>query len=398
MNAKIVNAEFSLFDSFLLQKVNGSVLLAKDHLVGQNFSLSINGMPFVADFAFFNKGQPHLLLQLFSQEKTAVFPAFVLNLSGDWINNELNVDAKSRLHFGSKGTKSVLDIGFKNLRLGFEDNLFFDAQALDAGLTVTSVDARKEEKIFDRKVTLEHPYSVLRREEDGFVLDNIEATCYDGALEGQTRFIYKNDHLDVKGEAHLKDVDLKKFFQESRVNEYTLSGKLTGDFRFDTTLVDMIKGQIFINDGLIEQNPLLNTVSNFLGVASLKKINFDDLTMFFSGGRGDYASQVKLQSPQVTALLDGRVSGYDKMDGFLTISLSTQLLNESKQFKKILTYIKHDEPSVIFPFKIFSYINSPRVLWLKNEFKVKLQNLIPESNKRFLQRQVNGMVEKIDGE
>jgi hypothetical protein len=120
--------------------------------------------------------------------------------------------------------------------------------------------------------------------------------------------------------------------------------------------------------------------------------------MFYSGGRGEYTSQVKLQSPDVNFFLTGKITSYDKMDGVLSVSLATQLLNESKQFKKILAYIKHEEPYVIFPFKISSYIHSPRVLWLKNEFKEKLQNLLPERNKRFLQRQVNSVVEKIEGE
>ena len=131
---------------------------------------------------------------------------------------------------------------------------------------------------------------------------------------------------------------------------------------------------------------------------SLKKIAFDDLSMFFSGGRGEYAAQVKLQSPDVIGVLDGKVTNYEKLDGYLSTSLSTKLLDESKQFRKILIYIKHDEPSVIFAFKISSYLNSPRVLWLKNEFKEKLQNLLPERNKRSLQRQVNSMVENMKTE
>jgi len=52
----------------------------------------------------------------------------------------------------------------------------------------------------------------------------------------------------------------------------------------------------------------------------------------------------------------------------------------------------------VFPFKISSYLNSPRILWLRNEFKEKLQNLLPESNKRVLQGQINTMVEKIQEE
>jgi hypothetical protein len=92
------------------------------------------------------------------------------------------------------------------------------------------------------------------------------------------------------------------------------------------------------------------------------------------------------------------VESYDKMDGYLSVSIATQLLNESKYFKKLLIYLKHDQPSVVFPFKISSYLNSPRILWLRNEFKEKLQHLLPESNKRVLQGQINTMVEKIQDE
>jgi hypothetical protein len=399
LSLKISNGRFAFFDSLFLNKVNGNAVITQDHLIGQNFSLNINGIPFVADFAATQQDYPHLLLHLFSVYKVGDLSAMVLNFSSDWVEGELAGDVRMRIRYTSKDTSNTMDFHLSDFHLGYEDDLFINARNLDAKLAVEPIASKEPSgKIFSRDLALQHLFCVVRRQEDGFVLEHMKATIYGGTLEGAIEFVPEANQLDIKGEAHLREVDLSDFFTESKDNAYSVSGKLDADLRFDNSLADMFKGQLFVVDGTIAQHPLLNAVSDFLGVPSLKKVTFKDLSMFYSGGRGEYTSQVKLQSPDVNFFLTGKITSYDKMDGVLSVSLATQLLNESKQFKKILAYIKHEEPYVIFPFKISSYIHSPRVLWLKNEFKEKLQNLLPERNKRFLQRQVNSVVEKIEGE
>lgn len=399
VDLKVTNARITFFDSFVLDKVNGTAVVAEDHFVGRDFSLIANGMPFRADFAIYKKETPQVILRFRSMEKADALSAFVLSLSGQWIDGELEGDMNSRLKYISRDTTNTLDFDLKSFRLGCEDDLFLTAGTFEARLAVERINQIKESvKIFDKTLTLGHLFSIIRRQKDGFALDNLRSSCYEGTLEGRVDFIPVRNHLGIRGEAHLRDVDLNQFFEYAVEGQRVLSGTLAGDLRFDIDAVDMFKGQVFISDGLLQEHPLLNAVANFLGVTSLKKLKFDDLSMFFVGGRGDYSSQVKLQAMQVQGFLDEKITSYDTMDGYLTISLTTKLLSESKQFKKILSYIKHDEPFVVFPFKISSYVNSPRVLWLKNEFKEKLQNLLPERNKRFLQRQVNSMVEKIEEE
>ena len=398
LSVKISNASFGFFDSLFLTKVNGSALFVRDRLIGRHLSLFINGIPFVADFAVYQESYPHILLQLSSLSKDVKASAFHLNLSADWVENELVGSARTKIRYLLKDTANTFNFSLKNFRLGYDDYPFIVAENLDTEFLVESLGTHADTKVFERDVSLEQLFCVIRRQKDEFVLDNLKSVCYAGTLEGKIHFLTLNEQLAIKGEAHVRDVDLNEFFQGSKGGSYVLLGRLDGDLRFDSRLTDMFKGQLFITNGLVEQNPLLNAVADFLGVVSLKKIAFDELSMFFSGGRGEYTSEAKLKSSQVSALLDTKISSYDKMDGYLTVSIATELLNESKQFKKILTYIRHGEPSVVFPFKIFSYIHSPRVLWLKNEFKEKLQNLLPERNKRFLQRQVTGMIEKMKTE
>ncbi|PIY82290.1 MAG: hypothetical protein COX96_03025 [Candidatus Omnitrophica bacterium CG_4_10_14_0_2_um_filter_44_9] len=408
LSLKVSNANFTFFDSLSIDSVSGSAVASRDHIVGQDFNLTVNGMPFSSDFAIYQADNPHVKLELSSASpkgaalpliKGAVMPpAFVLDLSADWVDSGLSGDIRSKLRYSSKDAVNTLDVELKKFRLGYYENLFFNAGDIIVNLNVQSSEVNDKTKASNNGLSFEHVFSTIRRQKDGFILDGLKGICYGGTLEGQINFTPVDGRIAVNGEAHLRDVDLDEFFRRSPEVQRVLSGKLAGDLRFDTSKSDIFKGQAFVEHGVVEQNPLLNAVSDFLGVPSLKKIAFDDLSMFFSGGRGEYAAQVKLQSPDVIGVLDGKVTNYEKLDGYLSTSLSTKLLDESKQFRKILIYIKHDEPSVIFAFKISSYLNSPRVLWLKNEFKEKLQNLLPERNKRSLQRQVNSMVENMKTE
>ncbi len=391
--------DFMLFNSLSVTKVKGDALMTPERFFGQNFSLDLNGMPLLADFAIYPQDNLHLLLRLTSLYKESDQPAFDWFMSGDWRKEGyLAGEARGAFRYSAQQALNTLSLRLWDFRLGYDEDVFLYARLLNLGLVTESGSGKDRREVFDRKVALEHLFGIVQATEDGLVFDHIKCVCYDGTLEGKVNLSSEEDVLGVKGEVHLRDVSLRKYALTSPSNTSLSQGKLDGDLRFDNNLSDQLKGQIFIVNGEIEKNPILDSVANFLNVTSLKKVSFGDLSAFFNGGRGNYSVQVKLTSSLVNGSLEGKVADYDKMDGYLSVSLATQLLNESSNFKKILTYIKHDQPSVAFSFKISSYVNSPRILWLKNEFKDKLQNLLPERNKRYLQAQLNGMVEKMEVE
>jgi hypothetical protein len=395
LSLRLNQGEFTFFNALLLSKVNGVALMTPEHLTGQDFSLSINDMPLKASFEMYSRQYPHLTLRLSSYMKAAKEPAVEASLSADWLHGSLAGDAEGFFKYQSQQAFNTLSFRLHDFRLGFDENLFLNAKALDGGFVTQSVATKDSRKVFGRDLTLQNLFGVFRTGEEGFFIDRIKAACYDGVLEGKIQVIPEKDMLAAQGEVHLKDVNLRRLAQDSSEPVDLTQGRLDGDLRFDSRLQDQLKGQIFIVNGEIENNPILDGVADFLGVASLKKISFGDLSSFFNGGRGNYSVRVTLTSSLVNGSLEGKVTSYEKMDGYLSVSIATQLLNESKYFKKLLIYLKHDEPSVVFPFKISSYMNSPRILWLRNEFKEKLQHLLPESNKRVLQGQINTMVEKI---
>ncbi len=397
---KINNAELEIFGGLSVRKVNGSIVYEKNKLVSSGIDLFLNQLPFRVDFSVDTASRrPHVLLNLNSVAEGRIPPDFVVHVDADWTEaRRLKGEASGSWRYMSKDLTHCTAFSFKGLEAAIERDLSLSCDDLQISFDVTSGKDGSVKDVFHRTFILENISVAGRKEKGGFALEPFKAACYGGVLEGRF-FVYSAPGtFGANAEGHVRGVDLEAFARETPQETSLILGRLDGDLKFDTELKDMVKGQLFVTNGVIEQNSLMNAVADFLGVPSLKKIAFKDLSVFFSGGRGDYSSKVSLGSDDVSAFLEGNITTYDTMDGYLSVVISTRLLNESKQFKRILAYIKHDQPSVSFPFKISSYIESPRILWLKNEFQEKLSNLLPERNKRYLQKQVSSMVERIKAE
>ncbi len=395
---KIDNAAQEVLDGLSLRKVNGTVVYEKDRISSSRIDFFLNQVPFQADFLVdISKARPHIFLDLNSVPQGKDPSDLVVKLDADWTQDRrLRGEAGGSWRYVSQDLTHHIAFVVKGLEAGVDRDLSFSSDDVRLSFDVTSGKDNNAKDVFHRTFILKDVSATGRKQKEGFALEPLKAACYGGTLEG--RFFFYSTTAGAFGanaEGHVRGMDLQTFVEQTPEQTSLILGRLDGDLKFDTELKDMLKGQFFVTNGVIEQNSLMNAVADFLGVPSLKKIAFKDLSVFFSGGRGDYSSKVSLASDDVSALLEGDITSYDTMDGYLSVVISTRLLNESKQFKKILAYIKHDQPSVSFPFKISSYIESPRILWLKNEFKEKLSNLLPERNKRYLQKQVSSMVEGI---
>ncbi len=396
LSVGLKNGAFTFFDSFCFSKMNGKAVFSRNQFSGEGLCLELNGIPFSADLTLSAPLHPHVALSLQSLSRVAGAPQFTWRMDADWKGDHLRGLAGGSVRFARRATIQQFVFDFKDFRLGYDEDLYLYSRYLDIGLTASAAAdaAATPENSFQREVQLEYLFGVLRKLPGALGLKHVKASCYGGNLEGEAYLISSPEELCVKGELHVRDVNIRKYVATSAPKSTLTQGQLEGDLRFDNRLTDQIKGQVFVVNGEIEHNPILNAVADFLGIMSLKRLPFGDLSIFFNGGRGDYSVEVKLASSLVNAQLESKVQSYETMDGYLSASLSSQLLNESRTFKKLLTYLKHDEPFVAFPFKISSYISSPRILWLKNEFKGKIQNLLPERNKRYLQGQVSTIIER----
>jgi len=395
---EILNVDVGLFDSVSISKINGNFTYSGEEATSSAITFQVNQRPFEASLKVGRSGEgdPSITSEIKSVPVAGQDVVFGLNISAVWSKaGRLKGNIDGDWQYSTKALFHHLVMNFQGFEAGIDEDLFITTRDAGLVLEVFSLEDRdKPKEVFRRSFSLDNLFAVVRRQENGFSLEPLKAGCCEGAVEGWLSVISAEGVLTTKAEAHMRGVNLRSFAERSPGETSLILGRLDGDLKLDTTEPkDPLKGQIFVENGRIEQNSLLNAVSDFLGVPSLRRIGFDRLSIFFNGGHAEYFSKVDLQAKEVSAQLEGRIFNYETMDGYLSAVISTRLLNESRQFKKILRYIKHDEPSVVFPFKISSYLESPRVLWLKNVFKDKLLNLLPERNKRFLQKQVNVMIE-----
>lgn len=398
----LMNADIEIFDNINISKLNANFTYAENKVHSSDIVFSLNKSPLEGNFSFSVKdgGIPRAVFDVRSSAGPAAkdtafsFKGEIDFMKGRRVKGGIGGDFSYLTKDGLLNHFAVESRGFE---VGVDEDVFLSSAETRLFFEVLSKKEKEARKsLFRRTFFLDNALAVIRKQKEGFSIEPIKAGCYRGSLEGWLRALPDEGDFSIKAEAHLRGMDLGLFAERSPGESSLIFGKLDGDLKLDTDEPkDMLRGQLFVQKGHIEQNSLLNAVSDFLGVASLKSLNFDDLSVFFNGGRGDYSSKVVLGSSKLWGLLEGRIFGYETMDGYLSIEISTALLNESKQFKRLLKYIGHEDTSVVFPFKISSYLESPRVLWLKNEFKDKLQNRLPERNKRFLQKQVNAMIEEM---
>lgn len=396
---QIRNAEMDIFENISVSHINGSFIYANQEATSSVIRFRLNQRPYEGRLKIrpSDEGIARIVSDVKSVPSLDQDTSISLNIDADWTKSH---HFKGRLdgewRYASKDLFHHLAVNFDGFEAGMDEDLFINARETRLAFDVSSIDHQKKLKeVFRRTFFLDHLLTIVRRQPQGFSLEPLKAGCYGGDLEGWL-FVAstRGKPLSVKAEAHVRDVDLSALAERAPGESSLILGKLDGDMKLDTThLKDALQGQFFVDNGLIEQNSLLNSVADFLGVYSLRRIGFDHLSVFFNGGRAEYSTKAELQSEELNGLLEAKIFNYETIDGYLSAVISTRLLNESRQFKRILTYIKHDQPSVVFPFKISSYLQSPRILWLKNEFKEKLQNLLPERNKRYLQKQINSVVE-----
>jgi len=393
LSVTLKNGDVTFFDSLYFSKMQGTMVFARNQFLGEGLSLELNGVPLTADLRLFAQLHPRVYLSLRSLSQVAGMSQFIWQMEADWKGDHLRGAAGGAVRNLARDTVQEFAFDLRDFRLGYDEDLYLYSRYFDVDLKTMLRDGASVD-VFERGVEFEYFFGVLRKLPDGFGFKHVKASCYGGNLEGEVFFTPVKKQLYARGELHVREVNIRKYTEVSSPQSTLTRGQLGGDLRFDNREEEQVKGQIFVANGEIERNPILNAVADYLGILSLKRLPFGDLSIYFKGGRGDYNVDVELTSSLVNAQLESKVIHHDTMDGYLSASLSSELLNESRSFSRLLKYLKHDEPYVVFPFKISSYISSPRILWLKNEFKEKIQNKLPERNKRYLQGQINKFVEQ----
>ncbi|MFC1753374.1 hypothetical protein ACFL96_08280 [Thermoproteota archaeon] len=228
----------------------------------------------------------------------------------------------------------------------------------------------------------------------GIALHDFTADIYGGKLRGSAIFDRSGSGISHDIKIDCKDLVVGDFVRDFLSLDYSLAGILSGSIHFSSEKEESVSGEAKIVKGKIENNEILKSIADFFSVPSLENIDFSSLNFSFNKIGDIYSAQVTLDSDNIWLDLNNQFAVGHAMDGYLTIKIATELMNESSKFKRLFKYIGYNEPMVYFPFKFEGYAHSPRIEWLQNEFREKLGGFLPEGSKKVLQRELNRVIDE----
>ncbi|MFC1645914.1 DUF3971 domain-containing protein [Candidatus Omnitrophota bacterium] len=386
---KISDSNLKILDFLKIDKINSNLIWDNKGFRSKKISGSIDNAPISLSLDIGREDEKKIINLELSSQNLDLLDDIRIKFQGGFLKNILGCDIEIEIEHTYNKKSLTRYFNFDNLYLSLDDFEFnCDSADIQFGEVGQSQAEKKLKKLLLKK--LSGNITIVR---DSLELYNFEAGAFGGFLKADASFSRKENALQYNARVILDKLDAAEMVGEFLSGEFQLSGLLSGSINLNSKLRENISGDIQILNGDIANNAVLVAISDFFGIPSLKKVAFSNLKVIFYKVWNQYTSKISLFSPDVAIYVDNKSFEDDSLDGYLLVKLATVLTDESPKFRRLFKYIGYKEPMVYFPFQLKGYAGKPRIEWLENEFKEKLQDFLPESNKRLLQEALNKMVE-----
>lgn len=388
--ANLTNCNLNILNALSIKKVNSNLTWDSQGLRSHNISGLISGAPVNLTLEIYSEGGYNKINLGLSSKNLGLFDEVRIDFRGRFLDDVLEGDTAIVLGYKKAEKNLVSSFNFKNIYLNLK-SFGFKSDIVNISLDDSS--AGGIEGIL-KKIEATNLSGNLAITQNSFTVDNVKTKIYHGTLKGRVAFSAKDNIFSYDSKIYLVNLEIKDMAKEFLSNEYQLCGKLSGRITISSEVSENIIGDIQIVNGKIENNAILAAISNFFSIPSLKTVDFSDFQILFRKIWDKYEAQINLFSKDVWIYLDNKFFADGTMDGYLLAKLTTKLMDESKRFRRLFRYTGYKEPTVYFPFKLKGFVDKPRIEWLSNEFKEKLQGFLSLSNQKLLQREVNKLVDR----
>lgn len=393
VDMNISDANLKVLDSLKLSKINTDLVWDNKGLRSDSISMLIDNSPANLSLDISKEGTKSIINLGFFSKSLDVLDDFKVDFQGGLANNIL--EGNIGIAFQRKYEEKTFnrDLRFEKFYLDLTDFSFTGGSVqIKLGEVVDAVSAEAEKKENIRRLTLNQLTGNMSMTSEGLEIYNLEGDFYGGTLKSDASFKSTDNNLYYNSKIILKNVDTADLVEEFLYEEYNLSGLLSGSIILNSKLRENITGDIQIIDGELTNNAVLIAISDFFAMSSLKSVAFSNLKIIFYKIWNQYDAKISLFSQDVSIYLDNKSSAGESLDGYLLVKISTVLMDESPRFTRLFKHIGYKEPTVYFPFQLKGYFEKPRIEWLENEFKDKIEVFLPESNKKLLQEALNSLV------
>lgn len=270
------------------------------------------------------------------------------------------------------------------------NNLDFDYYNLgEKYLKIAKIELVKNDGIALQKLFFADLDSILNTSKDRFSIKNLTCNGYNGTIKGRMNLDLKDNvvlSIALSGE----DFDMKALSGDIAPNAEPVLGTLVLKVSFNNSRKDFFRGAGLVKNGIIN----LDKLAEIINFPSLKNVYFEAIRFCFWVSKTKVKiGGLRLISPEViaTAFADTNHS----LKGSLSAKINTEFLKKSPPFKTLINLTRIKSPYIDFKFLIGGIFKAARFIWLKGEFKHKLEKRLPNWAKKSIETRLNPAIDNL---
>ncbi len=223
----------------------------------------------------------------------------------------------------------------------------------------------------------------------------LSSLMYDGSLKADGLIDFSSSPFRYAFKMDIDNITSNRL-ASLLVHLSKIEGKATSQIHFRNFPRTSLNGNITIHDGRLNDFEFFKWLADFFSLPSLYKINFDTLSMdFFVDDNGARLDKINLDSEEIT--LDGYFRQYKNnlVASKISLGLPKELLASSPKFAPLLRILGGDFKLLQFDFQLSGILNAMNFKWLESDFKLKLQDSIPNFIEKKIERKIEAAIKPI---
>ncbi|RKY31326.1 MAG: hypothetical protein DRP74_05145 [Candidatus Omnitrophota bacterium] len=354
-----------------LTNINGEAKFANKTLSSPNLTLKINGVPLNIGLKISLLKTPQFYVSLSVAKEFLASRGVPLESLEFSFDGKLENTIKGNLKIKSlyKRKRLILDMNALLRNIDFDyynlTEKFFKAEKIE-------LTKKSEEGI--QKLIFSDFDSKVKLTKNLLKINHIKFKGYQGIFNGLINLDFasrKQPQLNISLSG--SGIDVKSLMQDAQLSENLRSGTMDVRIRFNNILKRFVEGRCYIKKGVMD----LGALSDAVKFPPLDNTNFDIMHIYFAVTRQNIIARgLKLLSPELK--LNAFWDLNSKVTGVINLKVDSVFLKKSKQFRQLLSLTKIKSPYINFKFLLGGIPDALRLMWMKGEFKNKLEETLPK--------------------
>ncbi|MCD4778987.1 MAG: hypothetical protein K8S27_00345 [Candidatus Omnitrophica bacterium] len=219
----------------------------------------------------------------------------------------------------------------------------------------------------------------------------LSADLYQGRMTGDIDINFVQVVPKISGNIEMEQVNLDKVHHFVYDLSH-LKGKAKANFEFSTYPGFDAKGNLFIQNGSVENNPWSDWVARYFDLPAFEHIDFKEMSLCYTFRPGLYRLRdIRIRSEEINLDADFRMNDQDLISSHFSLDVGRPVLSDSSNFRALLKRLGKDVNSVSFDFRLAGSPDLIHFEWSETDMKEQIKGKIP----RFIQRRIEREIEKL---